>query len=69
MPRMKRTGTVKTTPAFTVFTEEATVWKMLTSRIEPTLLLKEPPMPRRSPNPITAATVEPTIPKPICRLA
>ena len=48
-------------PEFTVFTAEAAVWKMFTSRIEP-----QRNSPRRIPNPITAATVEPTIVNPIC---
>ena len=58
------TGIVKMMPEFTVFTEEAIVWKTLTSRIEPWRR-----MPRRMPKPMMAPTVDPTMVKPICRPA
>ncbi len=56
----KRTGIVKMIPEFTVFTDEAIVWKMFTSRIDPLRMI-----PRSTPKPTIAPTVEPTIVNPI----
>ena len=60
MPSRKSTGNVKMTPLFDVFTEEATVWAMLFSRIVP---LRN--MPRSTPQPSTAAIALPPMVKPI----